>query len=667
MLSSPTQRSYVLLGAALALPIVVLVILQLVFALDGERQAVEQRTLNQATQVAILSDAQIRSDLAVMRVLATAEDIDRRDWPAAFVRAREVADLNRHWRNVIVSDLERGEEIFSLSRPYSSQRPPLAAIITTRDPRLIVGDVAREGPGCPCVYLHQPIDADGRYLLSVAIDPRTFLGPLRRNTPPGAIAALVDRHGNFIARSRDQAERVGTPGTRFVRDAVASNSDWGVYAGTTYEGLQNHTAYYTSPLSGWSAHVAVPSSLIDRPRAYSILTLSIGAIIALALAGGLIFWALRDLSERRLAEQRLAQTQKLEAIGQLTGGVAHDFNNLLTVMIGGLNMLLKRVQDPSQRQIAEHMLDAAQRGDRLTKQLLAFSRGQQMEIAPIDLHALAPGMQDLLQRSIGPGIELAFDLNLDARWALSDANQIELAILNLVINARDAMPNGGRIEISTKPAARKNMIALAVTDTGLGMPKDVADRALEPFFTTKPAGKGTGLGLSQVFGAARQSGGTVEIDSAPGRGTTIRLLLPRAEAPAIEAAPQAAAPAPIKAEHPGQNVLVVDDEPGVRAFMADTLRDAGYVVTEASHPGDALRALRDHRPALLLTDFSMPGMTGLELAERARAELAGLRVLIVSGYADADALEASPSHPTLLRKPFDEHALLSAVRSVLAA
>lgn len=667
MLGSPTQRSYVLLGAALALPIVVLVILQLMFALDGERQAIEQRTLGQATQIATLSDSQVRSDLAVMRILATAEAMDRRDWPDAYVRAREVTELNRHWRNVIVSDLQTNEQILSLSRPYSSQRQPIDAAILTRDPRLMIGDVQREGPGCPCVYLHQPIDAEGRYLLTVAIDPRAFLGPLRRNTPAGAIAALVDRHGNFIARSRDQVERVGTPGTRYVREAVASGERLGIYAGTTYEGLQNHTAYFTSPLSGWSAHVAVPSSLIDGPRTYSILTLSIGASLALLLAGGLIFWALRDISERRRAEERLAQTQKLEAIGQLTGGVAHDFNNLLTVMIGGLNMLLKRLEDPKQRQIAEHMLESAQRGDRLTKQLLAFSRGQQMESAPVDLHAMAPGMDALLRRSIGPGIDLSFDLDLDARWVLSDANQLELAILNLVINARDAMPDGGRIVISAKPSSRKNLIELAVSDTGLGMTKDVADRALEPFFTTKPAGKGTGLGLSQVFGAVRQSGGTIEINSTPGRGTTIRLFLPRTQPPAVEAAPQEAAPEPIKAERPGESILVVDDEPGVRAFMADTLREAGYHVTEAAHPGDALRTLRDQPPSLLLTDFSMPGMTGLELGERARTEIDGLRVLIVSGYADAEALEASPSRPTLLRKPFDEHALLSAVRSVLAA
>ena len=654
-----------LLGAALALPIVVLVVLQLVLALEGERGRIEQRTLGEATQVMNLADAQIRADLAVMRVLASAEAIDRRNWPGAFARAREIAALNRHWRNVVISDLRTNEEVISLAHPYSARRRPVDPAIATRDPRQLAGDVAREGAGCPCVYLHQPIGSDGRYLLSVALDPRAFAAPLRRNTPAGAVSALVDRQGAFIVRSREQAERVGTPATQYVRASIASGEAWGVYEGRTYEGLANHSAYYVSPLSGWSAHIAIPASLIDRPRTYSVVASVVGGLLALSIAGLLIAWALRDLTQRRRAEQRLAQTQKLEAIGQLTGGVAHDFNNLLTVIIGGLNMLLKRIEDPKQRQIAEHMLESAKRGDKLTKQLLAFSRGKQMELAPVDLLELAPGMEELLRRSIEAGQTLSINLDPQARWVRTDANQLELAILNLVINARDAMPEGGRIEISSRRAEQKNCIELSVRDTGEGMPKEVVDRALEPFFTTKPAGKGTGLGLSQVFGAAQQSGGSVEIDSTVGKGTTIRMLLPEAEPhrrPPQTGGQEQMPAAPIGA---GQSILVVDDEPGVRAFIADALRDAGFRVTEAAHAGDALKALANAKPDLLVTDYSMPGMTGLELGERAKAQIDGLRVLIVSGYADADMIEASPSRPALLRKPFDEQALLHAVRGVL--
>jgi signal transduction histidine kinase len=661
----------VLIGAALALPIVLLVVLQVVFAFNRQREDVERESLARAEQVTILAMARVESDFALMRVLATADPLEHRDWPSAYARTREVAALNPHWRNVIVSDPAAGQEVFSLRRPFSAGAAPINTAVVEavrRDGERILGGAWREGPGCPCVYLHTPIQTTGgrAYMLSVALDPAAFRSALMRHAPTGSVAAIVDGRGNFIARSLDHDERFGTPATRYVRDAIATGARAGVYRGTTHEGFRNYTAFYASN-TGWSTHIAMAPRLIERPRAVSFAAVSIGALMALALAAGLIFYALRDLAARRQGEARMAQTQKLEAVGQLTGGVAHDFNNLLTVIIGGLNMLLKRIEDPKQRQIAEHMLEAAQRGDKLTKQLLAFSRGQRLELAPVDLHALAPGMEELLRRSLGAGAALNFHLHPDARWVKSDANQLELAVLNLVINARDAMPDGGRIDISTAPGAKPGTIDLTVADNGFGMPKDVLDRAMEPFFTTKPAGKGTGLGLAQVFGAARQSGGGVEIDSAPGRGTRVTIILPRTEPPpeALQAPETAAAETPVAAE-PGRRVLVVDDEAGVRVFMAEALRGAGYDAIEAADVGVALRLLEADPPDLLLTDYSMPGMNGLELAERARARNERLRVLIVSGYADADRLGASAARPALLRKPFDEAELLAAVRTVFA-
>lgn len=672
MPGTPNQRSYILIGAAMALPIVVLVVVQMLFAFNSEREAIERRTLAQAEQLMQLVDAKVETDFAVMAVLATADVVDHRDWPAVYARAREIATLNPHWRDVRITDLGAREEILSLRRAYSTRRAHISEAVASEPGVLRAGGVTRDGEGCPCVYLHMPI-RPGRYLLTVVVSPEAYQNLLLQEAPDGAVTAIVDHDGAFIARSIDFTDRVGTPATRYVLAAVASGRDRGIYRGVTHEGFENHTAYFTSPSTGWSTHIAIASSLLGAPLTYSFLTLAIGALAALALAAALIFWALRDLNEKRRAEERLAQTQKLEAVGQLTGGVAHDFNNLLTVMIGGLNMLLRRIEDPKQREIALHMLDAAQRGDRLTKQLLAFSRGKQMELAPVDLHALIPGMEELLRRSIDPTATLAFDLDPDARWVKTDANQLELAILNLVINARDAMPEGGRIEISAKPSrGHEDSIDLEVADNGMGMPKDVAERALEPFFTTKPAGKGTGLGLAQVFGAVRQSGGSVEIDSEPGRGTTMRLVLPRIEPPAaLDEAPAQETPTPEPpapaAEGTGPRVLVVDDEPGVRAFMTETLRNAGYAATDAEDVGVALMRLESDPPDLLLTDYSMPGMNGLELAERARARSSRLRVLIVSGYADAAALEASEVRPALLRKPFDEDALIRAVETVLAA
>ncbi len=659
-----------MLGAALALPVVVLVVLQLVFTLNREREDIERQTLNRATQVQELTDATLAGNFAAMRVLATAPAFAHHDWPAAYARAREVSALNPSWRNIIVSDLAQHREVFSLDRPFASAplNPAFAAIRPT-NANSLVGDVARDGPRCPCAYIHMPMFEAGRprYLLTVALDPQIFQTLLVQHTPEGNVSAITDGDGTFVARSINSDIRVGTPGTEYLRRAIASRQNSGIYDSITYEGFQSKTAFVVSPATGWSTHVAIAAAMLDRPRVLAYVAIGIGAMVAFAIAGGLIFWALHDIVERRRAEEQLAQTQKLEAIGQLTGGVAHDFNNLLTVMIGGLNMLLRRIEDPKQREIAEHMLDAAQRGDRLTKQLLAFSRGKAMELGPVDLHTLVPGMEELLRRSIDPQTKLEFDLDPTARWVMSDANQLELAILNLVINARDAMPDGGRIEVSVRDShTHPNFIELAVADSGMGMPKDISDRAFEPFFTTKPAGKGTGLGLAQVFGAARQSGGSVEIDSTPGRGAIIRMILPRTEAPRETAAEEERSTEPLAKTASGQRVLVVDDEPGVLKFMAETLREAGYSATEAEDPGAALRLLNSDPPALLLTDYSMPGMTGLELAERARAQVDGLKVLIVSGYADAAALEASAARPALLRKPFDERALLDAVENVFA-
>lgn len=304
MQTTQGPRSYALIAAALALPIIVLVVLQIVFTLNRERAEVADFTLARAERVMLLADAQVQADRAVMDVLASADMIERSDWPLAYARVREVAALNPHWRNVVISEVESGEEVLNLGRPYTSAHPPADAAIATER------TIAREGCGCPCVYMHALIGADGRYRLSVALDPEAFRALLLRHLPEGAIAAIVDRQGDFIARSRQHDERVGTPATRFVRDAIASGRASGLYEGTTYEGFRNHSAYFVSPLTGWSTHVAVASGLIDQPRAYSNAAIGVGAMLALMLAAALIYWAMRDISQRRIAEARMAQNPK---------------------------------------------------------------------------------------------------------------------------------------------------------------------------------------------------------------------------------------------------------------------------------------------------------------------------------------------------------------------
>jgi signal transduction histidine kinase len=368
-----------------------------------------------------------------------------------------------------------------------------------------------------------------------------------------------------------------------------------------------------------------------------------------------------EIEQRQRAEAALVQSQKMEAIGQLTGGLAHDFNNLLTAVVGNLDLIRGRVTDPRTSRHAEQAFRAAQRGSKLTAQLLAFSRTQTLATEALDLNALIRGMYELLNQTLGAQITVTTKLAPELPPVLADANQLELAILNLSINARDAMPNGGELTITTGVDAENGeCVVVGVADTGTGMPPEVAARAFDPFFTTKPAGKGTGLGLSQVYGIVRQIGGDVTIDTALGRGTTVKLALPIADAAAKHEHAEAR-----EASEGSESILVVDDDPDVRQIMFGVLSDLGYDVKEAENGDDALRMLRDFRPDLLVLDFGMPGANGAEVAADARKRNGNLRILFVSGYSDTSAIEKAVGKAALLKKPFRPVELAAAVRSAL--
>ncbi len=660
---SSFHRSLLAIGLALALPTALVIALQISFAFKQQQHDTEMAALARAEQVSMLNDARIETDLAAMRVLAGSPNLLIENWEPIVRRVRQVMPLNPGWKDVIVTDRDTGLTLFDLSGAPGAVSRTASIQFNNRG----VGGVERTGPGCPCVYLRTPVIGETRrpMILTVVVDPAMYQGIIAPRAPAGSISATVDRDGDFVARSQMFTERVGMPATRYVQDALHKGGA-GLYEGVTYEGLKNVTAYYTSPFSGWSVHIAVKASLLKSPRVWSNWALVIGGLIGIMVAGVSINLILSNLAESRREDERRRQAQKLEALGRLTGGVAHDFNNLLTVIIGGLGMLMIKVEDPRARRWAESSLEAANRAAKLTRQLLAFSKGQGVEIRPVNLVALLDTMRDLLRQSLGPDTVLEYDLDPVSYWVLSDESQLETAILNLCINARDAMPEGGTLSITATPTAKDNMIDIIVADTGVGMTPDVLERAMEPFFTTKTAGSGTGLGLAQVFGAVQQSGGAVRIDSQPGRGTQVRMTLPAAEPPPEpEAAPVRtlhAAPSPSRSR-----VLVVDDEPGVRDIIAETLRSAGYGVSEAPDPATALRLVGADSINLLLTDFAMPGMNGTELARRALDLDPDLRVLIVSGHADIEAVAAIKADAPLLQKPFSADELLAAVEKALAS
>ena len=380
---------------------------------------------------------------------------------------------------------------------------------------------------------------------------------------------------------------------------------------------------------------------------------------------GLNFIAVgRDLSEAkvreaelRLAQEALRQSQKMEAMGSLTGGVAHDFNNLLTPIIGSLDLLVRKgIGNERERRLIEGALQSAERAKTLVQRLLAFARRQPLQAAPVNIGGLIEGLSGLIESTLGPAIAVRVDVDPDLPSARADLNQLEMALLNLSVNARDAMPEGGELRLSARrqsivgqhPAGlpRGHYVRLSVTDTGIGMDADVAARAAEPFFSTKGVGKGTGLGLSMVHGLAAQLGGGLTIDSKPGAGTTINLWLPVS----METSGAEREPVAVTDMSYVGTVLLVDDEELVRVSTAHMLADLGYEVVEASSAEEALTGMLAGLDVdLVVTDHLMPGMSGLQFARELKASFPHVPVLIASGYAEEEGID--PDLPRLT-KPF---------------
>ena len=383
------------------------------------------------------------------------------------------------------------------------------------------------------------------------------------------------------------------------------------------------------------------------------------------------------MTERQRVEGELRQSQKMEAIGQLTGGLAHDFNNFLTGVIGSLDIVKRRLQAGRTEDIGRFMdvaSSSAQKAATLTHRLLTFSRQQTLNTLPFDLNKVVTAMHELLLRSIDERIVLTHDLQDDLPPAIADFSQVESALLNLVINARDAMPDGGTLTISTRAVAvahdvetrrpADSYVELAVSDTGVGMSDTVRARAIEPFFTTKPIGKGTGLGLSTIYGFARQSNGDLLIESREGKGTTIRLRLPVAThaAKVLDAEPVAVV------KGIGERILVVEDDPTVRAVVVTVLDELGYRSIEAEDARKALDILDSGEPVdLMISDVGLPGMNGRQLADIARVTRPGLRVLFITGYAGTERARLSDlDHGMIVvTKPFQVHVLAEKIQTLM--
>jgi DNA-binding response OmpR family regulator/rRNA processing protein Gar1 len=378
-----------------------------------------------------------------------------------------------------------------------------------------------------------------------------------------------------------------------------------------------------------------------------------------------------QIAQRERAEASLLQAQKMEAVGQLTGAMVHDFNNILASMTGYIHLVRRLTDSTELRGLLDSALAAADRGKRLTARLLAFARSEEMPTSAVDVPALVKGMTEWMKQTVGGATTLDMRAATGCCLADSDSNQLELAILNLVLNARDAMPAGGEVAIAVAPHTLASAdgelqpgdyVVVTVADTGIGMVAEVVARAFDPFFTTKPRGRGTGLGLAQVYNLGKRSGGTARIHSVEGAGTRVALWLAAARSQAARPFEPAEPGAPGR----GERVLVVDDELDIRLTLARLLTDSDYVVETASNGAAALAAVARQRPDLMLLDYAMPGMTGLDVAKTVRSDYPGVSILFMSGFADTKSIESDMPAVVLLRKPFGNDELHEAIRAALS-
>ena len=531
--------------------------------------------------------------------------------------------------------------------------------------------------------------ADGQFtgIIMISVVPKVFTEFYKQLAgDTSASFSLARSDGAILARYPALPEDVTHygPDSEFIR-SIGSQPERGIVTTTSIDGTQRRIAYRKLGYSDLYVSDGLPTDEIYSRWIRLMASHLIFGIPATLFLFGLVLLTIRrtqafyaEAERREVAEQALRQSQKMEAVGQLTGGVAHDFNNLLTIIIGNLGIAKRGVVEARAERALNNALVGAERAAQLTQRLLAFSRRQPLNPRVLDVNKLIVSISDLLVRTLGENIELE-SIGAAGLWKVeADASELESTLLNLALNARDAMPEGGKLTIETSNAyldegycqqhagvAPGQYILIAITDNGGGMSPETIDRAFEPFFTTKEAGKGTGLGLSQVYGFMKQSEGHVKIYSESGEGTTIKLYLPRRDG--NEAAHSVDEPASSERGR-AETILIVEDDDGVRQYASEILRDLNYQIIEAKDSATALRLLdADKKFDLLLTDVVLPGKNGRELATEVERRRPGTKVIFMTGYSRNAIVHHGRLDPgtALIQKPLIERVLAQKIRQIL--
>ena len=654
------RRSFWLFLLIAALPFFLFMSFRYAFDAQNEQRALQRQALTDSQLIMARSDAVLSEALAVSKAFAVDEAIRSGNAQTAVSQVRDLLAASTRFAGAALDDNQSKQRLFA----EAAAGPLPGPFLPSGEFRVTMVKT----PTCRCVVVSRGLvdQVGSARTLQLYIPNATFLRLLPVARDQYEVSAIANHEGRFVARSLDDRKRFGTQGSPFLRRASASPERQGNYSGATLEGVKNYTTFTGSDITDWKAHVALKAQRIDDPALAFRIAIGIAVLLSMLLALLLYLVARRQIDNTRTLTRRIQETQKLEALGQLTGGMAHDFNNLLTPIVGALDRLNHSPNlDAREKRFAKGALESAERAATLTSQLLSFSRRQKLEIAVIDVAQALDDVSGLAGQSLEVRHKLDWSVDPGTPPIATDKVQFELALLNLILNARDSMPEGGTVTVRAAAVEDKgrNCVAVSVSDHGTGMDAATLRRAQEPFFTTKPQGSGTGLGLAQVAEVARQSGGHIEIASTPGEGTTVRLILPAATAAAIGHAIPTAGPS----RDLGQKLklLIVDDNADVRETLVQMVEADGHRVESVADGRTALAALSNRKPDLLLVDFAMPGLSGAEVIAKAHEIHPGLPCLLITGYWDSDSLAHSGVICPILRKPFTHDALRDAMVTAL--
>ena len=669
------NRQLILLFLAALLP---LVVLSAVLGAGALRQGQRAMVDDAQDRVAVLAAGVGRELNAQVEVIQTVTQSPLMDGKIDQARYDQLAErLLRYrplWRALTLSDAQ-GQRLTDYPRLASSVPRKVIDKVShaeaVRTGRPVIGQILTPPKLRPAFVIFAPVVRDGKvdYVLDAVVEPEVIRSLLLSNQlPSGWRAGILDRSFRVVTRTirPDVAGSLAAPEAR----AAMARSPVGFYRAMGSDGTPLVVAYRILPGSGWSVHVAMPQANYEAPFRRALWLVGLGAATSLMIVILFMWLLLREIRLRQREAAALEESRRLEGLGRITGGVAHDFNNLLMIMQGSAELLKRRVGDERASALVDAILTAGQRGQTLTRQLLAFGRRSSHQPVSFRLQDRVEALGALLKQSVQPEVAVGLDVP-PAAWPIhADPDALEMALLNLAVNARDAMPEGGRLTIAAANAVlvrgrddgtglRGDFVALSVADTGVGIPQDQLVQVFEPFYTTKAPGKGTGLGLSQVYGFAKQSNGAVTIRSRSGEGTTVTLYLPRGAAPCVPSPRTQSA----DMQRERGRVLLVEDNPDVADVTQAMLSALGYNVSWFSDAPSALEALEAGEAVdVLLSDIALgAAMSGLDLARRVQERRFDLSIVLMTGYSEALASGVSHGFP-VLAKPFGQVQVAEAIR-----